>query len=300
MWPVGPVTSIVASTTVLMGSAIALDASPATLAAALGDAGWTWSSLAATLVTVTCLGAQGIALVALHRRAGVQRGHWLRTLAFGAGLLALCTAVIGPLHAYGRYSLGAHMGQHMLLFAYAPLLLALARPVALWRTALQRGSPRAGAFAPGWNGLGTALVPATAVHSGLMWFWHHPAAITSTLLDDRLQLLMHASFVLSGLWFWSALVTRLAAGREGLGTAMVALVAMMMQMGLLGALLTFSSRVLYPVCSERAPLLGIEPLADQQLAGLIMWVPAGLPYLLGGLWLMQRWLSLPPGDRSPA
>ncbi len=271
--------------------------SPDALAAALLSARWTTSSGVALVVAAACLSAQVTALRALHRCAGVEAGHWLRSIALVAGLAAMCVAVVGPLHAYGRYSLGAHMGQHMLLFAYAPLLLALARPLSLWRDAFGPVAPRM--RMPPWAKPGTVLVAATAMHSGLMWFWHHPATITSTLLDDRLQLLMHASFVLSGLWFWSAML-RLASAGEGLGAGMVALVAMMMQMGLLGALLTFSSRVLYPVCSERAPLLGLEPLADQQLAGLIMWVPAGLPYLLGGLWLMQRWLSLPPEQRSPA
>lgn len=276
------------------------DAALAALAAGLRDAGWTWSSWVALVTACACLCAQAAALLVLQRRTGVAAGDWLRSLALVLGLMAMGAAVIGPLHAYGRYSLGAHMGQHMLLFAYAPLLLALAQPLRLWRQAFLRRAPSSSAVARTWEGIGTALVPATAVHSGLMWFWHHPAAITTTLLDDRLQLLMHASFLLSGVWFWGALLARLANGREGLGTAMVALVAMMMQMGLLGALLTFSSRVLYPVCSERAPLLGIEPLADQQLAGLIMWVPAGLPYLLGGLWLMQRWLALPQVDDAAA
>ncbi len=63
-----------------------------------------------------------------------------------------------------------------------------------------------------------------------------------------------------------------------------------MQMGFIGALLTFSRRTLYPVYAGRAPVLGLETLADQQLAGLIMWVPASVPYVLGGLWLMQQGL----------
>jgi len=273
-----------------------------TLADALGDAGWTWSSLVAVVVSTAGLFAYAGGVLVARQRGGLDRWQWARALAFVSGLAALCIAVVGPLHALGRFSLGAHMGQHMLLFAYAPLLLVLGRPGELWLQARAGASP--GQWPHPAQGLlasaASALVAATAVHSALMWFWHHPAAITTTLFDDRLQLLMQASFVLSGLWFWSALARRLRSGREGLGVAMVALVAMMMQMGLLGALLTFSARVLYPVCSERAPLLGLEPLADQQLAGLIMWVPAGLPYLLGGLWLMQRWLALPDQDRAAA
>ncbi|OHE86568.1 MAG: hypothetical protein A2579_02995 [Lysobacterales bacterium RIFOXYD1_FULL_69_11] len=71
----------------------------------------------------------------------------------------------------------------------------------------------------------------------------------------------------------------------------MAIVAVMMQMGFIGALLVFSRRALYPVYAERAPLLGLDVLADQQLAGLVMWVPACVPYLVGGVWLMWRGLQ---------
>jgi putative membrane protein len=209
-------------------------------------------------------------------------------LLFLAGIIGLWAATSGTLHALGRWSLAAHMGQHMLLFAYVPALLVAARPGRAFAHALPHLAPRAGVGAQDSRLAGT-LVAATAVHSMVMWFWHHPAAISTTLLDDRLQLAMHASFVLSGLWFWSALLGHMRHAAAPVGTAMLALVTIMMQMGLLGALLTFSPRVLYPICSERAPLLGLEPISDQQLAGLIMWVPACLPYLLGALWLMQRW-----------
>lgn len=92
--------------------------------------------------------------------------------------------------------------------------------------------------------------------------------------------------MLVGLWFWSSLARCIRDPRAGAAPAFVALVAVMMQMGLIGALLTFSPRALYPIYVTRAPALGLDPLVDQQLAGLIMWVPACLPYLIGGTWIV--------------
>jgi len=80
------------------------------------------------------------------------------------------------------------------------------------------------------------------------------------------------------------------------GAALVALVATIGQMGLLGALIVFAPGPLYLVHLASTAPWGLSPLADQQLAGLLMWVPASLPYLGVGLWL--AWSSLRP--REPA
>jgi putative membrane protein len=76
------------------------------------------------------------------------------------------------------------------------------------------------------------------------------------------------------------------------GAALVALAVTIGQMGLLGALIVFASVPLYPVHFASTLAWGFTPLADQQLAGLLMWVPAMLPYLATGLWL--AWSSLRP------
>jgi len=251
-----------------MGEAIGM-LGPVALACALYAAGW-WR---------------------LRRRPGAQNeAAILPALVFGAGIALLVLATWGPLHDYGQWSLAAHMGQHMLLMALVPPLLLAGRPGAVIAGALPD------AIARRWHGtlarlherLAMALTPAAALQVAVMWFWHHPAAITATLYDARLHALMHVSFLLSGLWLWMALLRRIRDPQSGVVAALVVIVAMMMQMGLLGALLTFSGRLLYPVCSARAAARGLDPMGDQQLAGLIMWVPACLPYLIGGLWLLHR------------
>lgn len=249
------------------------------------ETAWTLPAILA-LALLYCAGAARL----LHRARAGRAATLARALAFLAGIAILLAATTGPLHDAGQWSLAAHMGQHMLLVALVPPLLLLGRPGVTMAQALPSHRGRHAHRA--WRGIGDrlarALVPAAAVQMAVIGFWHHPGAMTATLFDLRLHALMHASFLISGLWLWQALLWRIREPRAGIVPALVVIVAMMMQMGLLGALLTFSARLLYPVCSARAAAHGLDALGDQQLAGLIMWVPACLPYLIGGLWLLYR------------
>ena len=135
-----------------------------------------------------------------------------------------------------------------------------------------------------------------------MLAWHLPAATAAALAHEGLHWAMHGSFLLAGLWYWSVLLHGVRDRQVSVGPGLVSIVAVMMAMGLLGALLVFAPRPLYPVYVERAPMLGLDALADQQLAGLVMWIPSALPYLAGGLWLAVlglRWLDrdAAPGQR---
>lgn len=229
----------------------------------------------------------------IWHRAGAGRGVGAAELsAFVAGLLALFLAMVWPLDALGEWSLAAHMGQHMLLLAFVPPLLLAGRPLAViahampprWSLALHRRCRH-------WYATGAqALALACAAQLAVMGLWHLPMATAAALHSDGIHWLMHASFLLAGFWFWAALWHRVRDPGAGVGPALVAIVVVMMQMGFIGALLTFSRRALYAVYVDRAPLLGLEAMADQQLAGLLMWVPACVPYLIGGLWLMRAGL----------
>lgn len=255
---------------------------PPTLATA-----WSFSPLLLPPLLLFALYLVGLAR--LWRRAGVGHGIPLAgACALGLGAAAFALALVWPLDAYGEWSLAAHMGQHMLLLALVPPLLLAGRPVAGIAHALPRGwSRRLHAWAdPVHRWCADRLGMATVAHGAVMAVWHFPAAIAVALSHPLLHMLMHASFLLAGLWFWMAVWRRIREPQVGAGAGVVALAAMMMVMGFTGALLTFAPRVLYPVYALRAPQLGLDPLADQQLAGVLMWVPSCLPYLAGGIWLM--------------
>lgn len=259
-----------------------------TLADAWTLSPWLLVPAAASLALYAC------GLARLWRRAGVGRGiAMLEAAAFAGGGVALFAALVWPLDAYGEWSLAAHMGQHMLLLALAPPLLLLGRPAAALAHAVPVAVATAvrRAFAPVHARGVSALAPATAAHVAVMGLWHVPVATTAALAHEALHGAMHASFLLAGWWFWAAMLHRIRDRETGIGAALVAAVVVMMQMGFVGALLTFAPRPLYAPYIERAPALGLDALSDQQLAGLVMWVPAGVPYLVGGAWLLVAWFA---------
>ncbi|VXB40190.1 conserved membrane hypothetical protein [Luteimonas sp. 9C] len=220
----------------------------------------------------------------MHRASvdGIPGGRWRGPLAFSAGMAALGGALVWPLDTYAGYALSAHVAQHMTLLACAPPLLLVARPARVAAHALPPSirARLAPVCAPAAGLAHAHLGVATLVHVATMWVWHLPAATAATLASEPLHRAMLASVVLAGVWFWSAVLHRLRARDGGAAGGCVALVTAMMLMGFLGALLTFSPRLLYPAYTDRALLAGLDAVRDQQLAGLLMWVPSGLPYLL--------------------
>jgi putative membrane protein len=140
----------------------------------------------------------------------------------------------------------------------------------------------------------TGTVFAWALHTTVLWAWHIPALFESAMRNEALHALQHASFLAAALVYWSSLLRRphrrggmAGAGR---GAAVLSLFATGMQTGVLGALLTLGSVPWYPAYGDAAAQWGLTPLEDQQLAGLLMWVPGGLVYTAAALALLASWL----------
>lgn len=250
--------------------------------------------LLACLVASATLYAIGVAR--LWRRAGV--GHGLRVAhvaAFGTGWLALAVALASPLDSLGVHLFSAHMLQHELLMLVAAPLLVIARPLAAWTWALPaRSRPAVGGAlrARGWRRAWAMIrspLGAWLLHAVALWGWHAPAAFSLALVDPLVHALQHASFLGTALLFWWAVLGSNA--RSRLGVALLSLFATMVHSTVLGALITLSPRTWYPGYAATSAALGADPLADQQLGGLLMWVPGGLVYLGVGLWLAARWLK---------
>ncbi|WP_189799609.1 cytochrome c oxidase assembly protein [Tateyamaria sp. syn59] len=172
-----------------------------------------------------------------------------RTGPVAVGVLAL--AFVSPLCAISVGLFSARVVHHVLLVAVAAPLLAAALPA-------RRPS-------------GVALP--FLVSTALLWAWHLPTAYDLALRDMAVYWIMQATLLGSAVWFWRSVLST----RAGIDAVLWSL-AGLMQMGALGALLTFAPVPLY-AAHGLAPLAwGLTPLADQQLGGLIMWVPAMLPY----------------------
>ena len=194
------------------------------------------------------------------------------------------------------------MVQHELLMFVAAPLLVLGRPLALWAWAMpQRASRAIGRFFhhPAWRVpwlMVTGPLAAWLLHALALWLWHVPALFDAALNDSTVHAWQHVSFLLTALLFWWSVLG--AVTRKEQGLALVSLFTTMVHTGALGALLTLARTPWYAHYFHGTSAFGINALQDQQLGGLIMWVPAGGIYILCGLLIAGRWLK-PPMRRGP-
>ena len=221
---------------------------------------------------------------------------------FWSGWISLTLALISPLHEIGEALFSAHMLQHEVLMLIAAPLLVLSRPLVPMLHGLPLSTRRkAGRWSKTafvrhtWDGI-TNPPAAWWIHAAALWIWHFPPLFDATLDNDWIHAAQHASFFLSALLFWWSLFY--ARGREAYGTGVLYVFTTAVHTSILGALLTLSTRPWYAAYAKTTAAWGLSPLEDQQLGGLIMWVPAGLVYLGAGLTLFAGWLR--EGDAAHA
>jgi len=210
--------------------------------------------------------------------------------AFAAGWLTLAVALLSPIATLSEWLFSVHMTQHELLMLVAAPLIAIGRPIVPMMFALPPRM-RAGArnrIAGGALRLASSPFFVVALHLVVVTIWHIPALYDAAVLDDRIHLLQHVGFAGTATLFWWGLI-RGRYGRLGYGAAVMYLFATALHSGALGALLSFSASPWYPLYVARAG--ASDPLVDQQLAGLIMWVPAGIVMMLFALAMFAAWLG---------
>lgn len=193
-------------------------------------------------------------------RTGDPSGNKIRLA--GAWLL-LAVIFVSPLCALTSALFSARVAHHVILVAVvAPLLVTgLPTPVRSLR-------------------MPVAIIGSLAlVHAVVLWFWHAPVPYAAALASHGIFWLMELSLLGSAVALWMAVLSPHAP----LGPVMAALLGTIMQTGLLGAVITFARAPLYAPHFATTEPWGLTALADQQLAGLIMWVPAAVPYLVAAL-----------------
>jgi putative membrane protein len=233
----------------------------------------------------------------LWRQGG--RGHGVRGWEAGcfmAGWLTLTLALVSPVHAWGDVLFSVHMSQHELLMLVAAPLLVLGKPVvaslkglpAPWTKALIRCT-KPGWVQQSWRALTNPFV-AWLIHAVVLWVWHIPFLFHAALESEFVHALQHLAFLFSALLFWWAVLE----GRQkslGYGVAVLYMFTTAVHSGFLGALITLASSIWYPDYQGRTESWGLSALEDQQLGGLIMWVPACTVYIIAALALFAAWLS---------
>ena len=219
-----------------------------------------------------------VLIVALGALAALQlawcraNGHRGRAPLVGWAIVAAC--LLSPLCAMSVALFAARVAQHMILLLVAAPLIASGLPHP------DRGS--------------RGVWPAATGFLAALWFWHMPAPYDATLRSTVLYWAMHISLFGTGVWLWHELI-----GHDARDTANVlaAGLATSIQMGLLGAVLTLGSHAWFSVHYLTTQAWGFTPLQDQQLGGVLMWVPGCLLLLWASLRSFHRaWRAMEGGQ----
>lgn len=242
---------------------------------------WLWASLGVAGI----LYARGF--VYWHARDPGRWPAW-RLAAFVGALATLFLAIASPIEPFSSLLLQAHMLQHlllMMLFAplwwlsapLFPLLRGLPAPVRIyWAAPLLRSR----ALRRGLARLAQPLV-ALAIYTLVTWLWHVPYLYELALRSDRWHYVEHACFLAAALLFWHAVVRPFPS--RPVWSAWLLLPALLLadvQNTVLSALFAFSDRPLYEFYASGPRIAGISALDDQRAAGVLMWVPGSIAFLL--------------------
>jgi cytochrome c oxidase assembly factor CtaG len=257
---------------------------------------------AVALVLAAAAAGYAVGLHRIRARAGRRVVTRWQVASFWAGLAVVAVALLSPVDTVSEALLSIHMVQHILIGLLAPLLLAVGAPatVMAWalRPATRRELRRMGRRVPvvGAARRSSAGVAAAAVvlHTAAFWGWHAPPVYDLALRHDLVHALEHEALFASGLLLWWVVVA--TRWRERSASAVVWLFLAALQGGAMAALLTLAPRPFYAAHLSTTAAWHLTPLADQQLAGAIMWVPGGLVYLVPAVVLFARWLQSGPGS----
>lgn len=226
-----------------------------------------------------------------------QRGRGVRVweaACFWGGWTSAAIALLSPIHTLSESLFFMHMTQHEILILIAAPLMVLGKPLVVTIKALPQRTAGALArtvqarpIAGAWRVI-SAPLGAWLLHAAALWLWHIPVAFDATLHSTAIHAAQHISFFGSAILFWWA-VMHSRQRRLSYGLAVLYMFTTAMHNGLLGALLTLSRSVWYPSYLQQTSST-LTPLEDQQLGGLIMWIPGGLVYVAAGLAFLAGWM----------
>lgn len=218
-----------------------------------------------------------------------RRQQRLRVACLLTGVVTLVAITTPPVGEWLEPRMWTHMTQHLVIMMVATPLIALGRP----------GQVLLAGMAPRWRrrmvrlthrlpGLGLAAPAAWVAYVAALWIWHVPGPYDAAVRHDWVHVLEHVTFAVTSWAFWVVLIRLAADLRRGpLGALYVA--SVVPPGAALGAVLTFATHPLYPVQADEASARSIDPLLDQRIAGLVMWIPLDMAFLGLAIWLFARW-----------
>jgi putative membrane protein len=282
---------------VLIGTGVVLVSAPAwsstaERSAVLSD--WTWPL---PIIIPLLIGAvlYGMGATKMLRRAAKPGLHVKSIVYFVLGWISLVIALDSPIHETGEQLFWVHMTQHEILMLVSAPLLVLGRPLIPFLWALPRSwrdrvadVGRSTVFRSAWSRISSPL-SAWLISALALWIWHAPWLFDRTLHNDWIHAAQHTTFLATALLFWWPLAN--PSPVMGYGASLVYVFTTGLHTSILGALLTFASRPWYASYVASAPAWHLTALEDQQIGGLIMWIPAGALLLIVFLVLLVKWMN---------
>jgi cytochrome c oxidase assembly factor CtaG len=206
----------------------------------------------------------------------------IRMAAFYLGCLVLFLALCSPLDSLGDEALfSAHMAQHMLLIFGVPPLWLMGLPDWLVQGLYHKRAIR-------WI---TSPVIAGLVFALVLLVWHIPMLYDAALEDETVHILEHLMFIGAAVIGWSPALSGGRVNRVSAPVRMVYLFVASLPFTALGVFFTFANKPFYPFYSGALMPWGLNPVTDQQLGGLLMWLPGGLVFLAALLVTLAKMLS---------
>jgi putative membrane protein len=245
------------------------------------------------LALVTCVAAAIACLVSKRDRAAVRRARLVSPVPFSVALVVFVLALASPIGRLADgYLFSAHMLQHLLLVLIVPPLALLGASPAL------RGRTAPAGPAGRFGGLLVRPVVAWALGVGAMWLWHERTLCDAASQSALVHRVQEVSLLAMGTAFWWPIVGPRESGRLPPLAGVLYLFTACVACTLLGVLITFSPVEVCSVYAHPVDRLGVMPLVrdgwgltaqkDQQVGGLLMWVPACLVYGVGILAVLAR------------
>lgn len=240
-------------------------------------------------LALALLGAFYAAGVLRLRRAGTTFVGPRRIASFYAGLIALALASSPAVEARAEHKLSMHMAQHLVLWIVAPPLLIWGRPLLVDALALPARA-RGLAMTIGRR-LRPALNPVVVwgISAVALWGWHLPRLYESAVHDSGIHAAEHASFLGAATLVWALVLPGGTVRRLNRGPSILLVFATMLHSAWLAMVISFMDRVIYPVYAVGVP--ASSAVADQNFAGVVMWVPMTIVHAAVVALLLRRWLG---------
>ena len=253
---------------------------------------WDWEPTI-LIGTALILGLYLYAIGPFRERHGFESVSRGKALAFVLGVDIIFLALVSPLDALSdKFLFSAHMVQHLLLTMVGPMLMVIGTPEWFLRPIVRNK-----VLFPVARFL-TYPAVAFVLFNGDFFLWHAPALYDATLINSTLHIFEHLTFIVFGILFWWPLLSPSKdLPRLSIGGQVLYLFFGGMPSVLLGAGLTFAPPLYAPyIAAPRA--WGISAATDQQLGGLIMWVPVNISYIIVMSALFLRWMQKKEAEQA--